>query len=242
MNDNINIPYHMGIILDGNGRWATMRNKSRNEGHIAGYENLKKIASYILKKGVKILSVYAFSTENFKRSTEEVSFLMAFFIKLFKTEKKHFLKENIKVVFSGKKEGLSNNLWNAMKQLEEDTKNNTKGVLNICLNYGGKDEIINATKNIVNDVINNIINIKDINEETYNNYLYNNLPPIDFLIRTSGEKRTSNFMIWQSSYAELYFPTVLFPDFDEKEVDKALIEYAKRDRRFGGIKHENKIN
>ena len=228
--DNIKIPCHVGIIMDGNGRWAKERGLNRSKGHEAGYKTLKTTAKYILDSGVKVLSVFAFSTENFNRPKEEVDFLMNLFIKGFKKDTTFFNKENIKVVFSGRKEPLKKDVIEAMEYLSESTKNNTKGMLNICLNYGGRSEIVDAVNHIIKD------NLKEVDEEVINNYLYNKLPDIDLLIRTSGEVRISNFMLWQLSYAELYFPKCYFPDFNQEEFDKALLEYTKRDRRFGSVK------
>lgn len=228
--DNIKIPCHVGIIMDGNGRWAKERGLNRSKGHEAGYKTLKNTAKYILDSGVKVLSVFAFSTENFNRPKEEVDFLMHLFIKGFKKDTTFFNKENIKVVFSGRKEPLKKDVIEAMEYLSKSTKNNTKGILNICLNYGGRSEIVDAVNHIIKD------NLKEVNEEVINSYLYNKLPDIDLLIRTSGEVRISNFMLWQLSYAELYFPKCYFPDFNQEEFDKALLEYTKRDRRFGSVK------
>lgn len=228
--DNIKIPCHVGIIMDGNGRWAKERGLNRSKGHEAGYKTLKTTAKYILDSGVKVLSVFAFSTENFNRPKEEVDFLMNLFIKGFKKDTTFFNKENIKVVFSGRKEPLKKDVIEAMEYLSESTKNNTKGILNICLNYGGRSEIVDAVNHIIKD------NLKEVDEEVINSYLYNKLPDIDLLIRTSGEVRISNFMLWQLSYAELYFPKCYFPDFNQEEFDKALLEYTKRDRRFGSVK------
>ena len=228
--DNIKIPCHVGIIMDGNGRWAKERGLNRSKGHEAGYKTLKTTAKYILDSGVKVLSVFAFSTENFNRPKEEVDFLMNLFIKGFKKDSAFFNKENIKVVFSGRKEPLKKDVIEAMEYLSESTKNNTKGILNICLNYGGRSEIVDAVNHIIKD------NLKEVDEEVINNYLYNKLPDIDLLIRTSGEVRISNFMLWQLSYAELYFPKCYFPDFNQEEFDKALLKYTKRDRRFGSVK------
>ena len=228
--DNIKIPCHVGIIMDGNGRWAKERGLNRSKGHEAGYKTLKTTAKYILDSGVKVLRVFAFSTENFNRPKEEVDFLMNLFIKGFKKDSAFFNKENIKVVFSGRKEPLKKDVIEAMEYLSESTKNNTKGILNICLNYGGRSEIVDAVNHIIKD------NLKEVDEEVINNYLYNKLPDIDLLIRTSGEVRISNFMLWQLSYAELYFPKCYFPDFNQEEFDKALLEYTKRDRRFGSVK------
>ncbi len=228
--DNIKIPCHVGIIMDGNGRWAKERGLNRSKGHEAGYKTLKTTAKYILDSGVKVLSVFAFSTENFNRPKEEVDFLMNLFIKGFKKDTTFFNKENIKVVFSGRKEPLKKDVIEAMEYLSKSTKNNTKGILNICLNYGGRSEIVDAVNHIIKD------NLKEVDEEVINSYLYNKLPDIDLLIRTSGEVRISNFMLWQLSYAELYFPKCYFPDFNQEEFDKALLEYTKRDRRFGSVK------
>ncbi len=233
--EDYKIPKHVGIILDGNGRWAKERGLKRSEGHKEGFETLKTISKYIFKKGVKVLSVFAFSTENFKRSNEEVDYLMNLFIKGFKSSIKEFNDNNIKVVFSGRKEPLKDKVYEAMEELSYKTKDNTGGILNICLNYGGRAEIVDTTKKLVNAVLNGLINVEDINEELFEENLYNNLPPMDLLIRTSGEVRISNFMLYQAAYAEMYFPKSYFPDFKEEEFDKALDVYNKRDRRFGGI-------
>lgn len=236
MVNNLKIPTHVAIILDGNGRWATEHGKKRHAGHKAGYENLKKLSKYILEKGTKYLSVYAFSTENFNRPEEEVNYLMNLFITGFNNDKSYFGRENIKVVFSGRKEHLSKEVIHAMTSLEEMTKENTLGVLNICLNYGGRSEIVDACQKIIN------AKLSTVNEEIFSKYLYHDLPDIDFCIRTSGECRISNFMLWQLSYAELYFPKCYFPDFNEMEYDQALIEYTSRDRRFGGLNNEQSEN
>ena len=228
---NLKIPNHVAIILDGNGRWAKEKGKKRTEGHKEGYKNLKNISKYILNNGTKVLSVFAFSTENFKRPQEEVDFLMNLFMEGFNHDSKFFQKENIKVVFSGRKEGLRKDVLDAMNKMTESTKDNTLGTLNICLNYGGRAEIIDAINKIKKENI-------EVTEETFNKYLYNDLPDIDLMIRTSGEVRISNFMLWQLSYAELYFPKCYFPDFNEDEYDKAIIEYTKRDRRFGSLNNE----
>lgn len=240
--DELKIPNHIGLIVDGNGRWAQARGLKRSEGHKAGADNMDKLFSYMLKRGVRIVSAYVFSTENFKRSKEEVDYLMNMVLLRFKKYIKKFNKENIKILVSGRREGLREDVLKAMDELVESTKNNTKGIVNFCLNYGGHAEIIDATKKIYEDAKNNKLDINTLDEETFSKYLYNELPPIDFMIRTSGENRISNFMLWQNSYAEFYFPKTLFPDFNEEEFEKALIEYNKRDRRFGGIKYENKSN
>ena len=231
--ENLKIPYHVGIILDGNGRWATERGLKRSEGHKAGFETLKILSKYVFTRGVKVLSVFAFSTENFNRTKEEVDYLMNLFLKGFKSSIKEFNKNNIKVVFSGRKEPLSDKVYESMKSLEKETLNNTGGILNICLNYGGQTEIVDTTKKLINDVLDGKLKIEDITPEIFMKNLYNDLPPMDFLIRTSGEIRVSNFMLFSLAYAEMYFPNTYFPDFKESEFDKALEEYTKRDRRFG---------
>ena len=236
--EELKIPTHVGIILDGNGRWAKERGLIRSAGHKAGYETLRKLVKYINDKGVKVLSVYAFSTENFKRSEDEVSYLMNLFLKVFKKDLAEFNDNNVKVLFSGRKEPLADDVWQAMKEMEETTKNNTGLILNICLNYGGQAEIVDATKKITEKVLNGEITIDDINEEMIRQNLYKDLPPMDLMIRTSGEVRVSNFMLYEIAYAEMYFPQAYFPDFDESEFDKAIEVYNKRDRRFGGIKNK----
>ena len=229
---NLKIPNHVAIIVDGNGRWAKERGMSRLKGHDAGFENLKKISKYILDKGIKILSVYVFSTENFKRSKEEVDHLMELFVLMFKKDKNFFMKNNIKVVFSGRDEPLPKNVIAARDALTELTKNNTGGIFNVCLNYGGRAEIIDATKKMIKDGI----DPDTIDEDLFKKYLYQDLPDVDLMIRTSGEIRLSNFLPWQLSYSEFYFPTTKFPDFTEEDFDQAIIEYSNRDRRYGGIK------
>lgn len=231
--ENLKIPYHVGIILDGNGRWATERGLKRSEGHKAGFETLKILSKHVFTRGVKVLSVFAFSTENFNRTKDEVDYLMNLFLKGFKSSIKEFNKNNIKVVFSGRKEPLSDKVYKSMKSLEKETLNNTGGILNICLNYGGQTEIVDTTKKLINDVLDGKLKIEDITPEIFMKNLYNDLPPMDFLIRTSGEIRVSNFMLFSLAYAEMYFPHTYFPDFKEDEFDKALEEYTKRDRRFG---------
>lgn len=231
--EKLKIPYHVGIILDGNGRWATERGLKRSEGHKAGFETLKILSKHVFTRGVKVLSVFAFSTENFNRTKDEVDYLMNLFLKGFKSSIKEFNKNNIKVVFSGRKEPLSDKVYESMKSLEKETLNNTGGILNICLNYGGQTEIVDTTKKLINDVLDGKLKIEDITPEIFMKNLYNDLPPMDFLIRTSGEIRVSNFMLFSLAYAEMYFPLTYFPDFKESEFDKALEEYTKRDRRFG---------
>ncbi len=243
MENELKIPYHVGIIVDGNGRWAEARGLSRSKGHEAGFQNLQKLTAYMYKKGVKYISAYLFSTENFKRSDSEVSFIMN---NLLVDRLKDILvfchEEKMQAFFSGRHNKLSDKVLKAMNKIEEETKDYQERVFNICFNYGSHAEIVDATKKIVKDVSENKLNIADLNEEVFSTYLYHNLPPVDLLIRTSGEERISNFMLWQCSYAEFYFPKTLFPDFKEEDFDEALTIYTKRDRRFGGINYENESN
>ena len=231
---NLKVPKHVGIIVDGNGRWAVSRGLSRSKGHEAGYRNLKKLGKYILSHEVKILSVYLFSTENFKRSKDEVGYLMNLFLRMFRRDVSFFMKNNIKVIVSGRDEPLSKEVIAARDEMVHATKDNTGGILNICLNYGGRAEMVDAMKKMMKDISSG--DVSTINEEVVSRYLYQNLPDVDLLIRTSGEYRLSNFMLWQVSYAEFYFTDILFPDFSSKAFDDAIISYTKRDRRFGGIK------
>ncbi len=233
---NYEVPNHVAIIMDGNGRWAQKRGLKRTKGHQKGADTLKKISEYIYDKKIKVLSVFAFSTENWKRDKEEVDFLMDLFITAFKKNFDAVKQKGVKVVFSGLKTKLNDKVLDAMKTMTEETKDNKNGIFNICLNYGGQDEIVEATKKIANLVESKKLKAEDITKEEFNKCMFNDLPPIDLLIRTSGEFRISNFMLWQMAYAELYFTDVLWPDFDEKELDKAIESFNKRDRRFGAVK------
>ena len=220
--------------MDGNGRWATKKGLKRSLGHKAGAETLEKLLNHIFNLGIKYVSVYAFSTENFKREKEEVDYLMDLFVKMFSIKKKIFVKNELKVLFSGRRDNLRDDVKRSIEKLEEATKDFKRGTFNICLNYGGRYEIIDMAKKIASLVKKEKINIDDINEDLVNKNMYQELPPLDFVIRTSGEKRVSNFMLWQASYAEYFFPETLFPDFGPYEFDKALEEYQNRNRRFGG--------
>lgn len=229
-------PEHVAIILDGNRRWAKERNLPQLKGHQKGFENIRKLAPYIIDKGVKYLSVFAFSTENFKRSAEEVKYLMDLFVDMFKKECDKIHKENIKIIFSGRRENLRPDVLEAMDYITNKTKDNTKGVFNICLNYGGQQEIVDGAKRLAIDVKEGKVNLDEVDVKYFYKYMYNELPPIDFLIRTSGEERISNFLIYELSYAEMYFPKIYFPDFNEEEFERAIDIYNTRERRFGGNK------
>lgn len=232
----IKIPNHIAIIMDGNGRWAKKRGLKRTNGHKKGAETLKEICKYAYDKGIKVLSVFAFSTENWKRDKEEVDYLMNLFIKTFNNEFKFLKDKNVKIIFSGVKDNFNEKVIKAMDKITKETKDNDGGIFNVCLNYGGQREIIEATKKISDDVLNSKIKIENINETLFSKYLFNELPPIDLMIRTSGEYRISNFMLWSLAYSELYFTDTLWPDFNIDEFNKAIIEYNNRDRRYGGIK------
>ena len=228
----LKIPNHVAIIVDCNGRWAKERGLPRLKGHDAGFKNLKKISKHILAKGVKYLSLYVFSTENFKRDKAEVDHLMDLFVKMFDKNIDFFMKNDIKVVFSGRNEPLPERVIKARDKMALLTQNNKSGTLNICLNYGGRAEIVDATKKIISAGL----KPEDIDEETFKKYLYQDLPDVDLMIRTSGELRLSNFLLYQNSYAEFYFPETKFPDFTTKDFDEAIEIYNGRDRRFGNAK------
>ena len=235
--ENMKVPNHIAIILDGNGRWAKAKGMPRGYGHIKGCANLEQICYDIKDLGVKYLTVYAFSTENWKRDKEEVDYLFTLPIIYFDKYIDSMVNKGIKVIFSGDISKLPNKTMLACDRALLKTKNCNKCILNICLNYGSHDEIVRACKLIANEVEHKQISINDINEKTIQDHLYSkDLPNIDFLIRTSNEKRLSNFMLWQASYAELYFTKTLWPAFTKRCLIKALKDYSKRDRRFGGVK------
>ena len=236
MKEDLLVPNHVGIIMDGNGRWAQEKGLTRTNGHKHAVGNLKELLLHMADVNIKYVSLYAFSTENFKRSSSEVEFLMNLFISTFLNEFSFIKEKGVRVVFSGRREPLPKKVLEAMDSLVEETKNNSKLVLNICLNYGSHAEIVDMTKKLCDMYKNDSISLDDIDEELIMKNMYQDLPPLDFVIRTSGELRLSNFMMYQASYAEFYFPKVYFPDFNNEEFDKAMEEYRKRNRRFGGIK------
>ena len=233
--NSIIIPEHVAIIMDGNGRWAEMRGKNRTFGHLEGVKTADKIISYAEKIGIRFLTLYAFSTENWNRSKIEVEFL----IKIFKKKLEEAIsnqKRNIKFQVIGEKEKISNNIINLINILEEKTRLNNGMTLNIAFNYGSKSEIVNSVKLIVNNIKNQKINLENITKENFNNYLYTkNQPDVDLLIRTGGEYRISNFLLWQIAYAELFFTKTLWPNFSEKDFENAILEFNKRERRYGRI-------
>ena len=231
-----NLPEHIAIIMDGNRRWAKANNLDVTQGHKEGAENLKRIAKFANKIGIKYMTVYAFSTENWKRTKEEVGALM----KLLKFYIMDFFKsydENIKIKVIGRVKDLPKDIQEEIRKVEKKKKNNTGLVLNIAFNYGGRDEITTAVRKIVEKVQNGEINIEDINEQLISNCLYTaGEPDPDLLIRTSGEERISNFLPWQISYSEFVFTEKYWPEYGENELLESIAIFQKRTRRFGGNK------
>lgn len=229
------MPNHIGIIMDGNRRWATAQGKKAGFGHKAGAKTLENIVRYANKIGLKYITVFAFSTENWKRAEEEVNGLML----LFKTYLDDYAKradtENIKVNILGDITAFNEDLQKSMKKCMERTKNNTGVVFSIAMNYGGRAELVRAIKNIALEVKEGKIDINNINENVISDHLYTKgIPDPDLIIRTSNELRLSGFLMWQSVYSELYFIDINWPDFNEEQLDKAILEYQRRNRRFGG--------
>lgn len=229
-----NLPKHIAIIMDGNRRWAKSKGLPVSLGHKEGAKTLEKIVRYAKKVGIKYITVYAFSTENWKRTKEEVSTLMNLFLSYLEYYSKKADSENIKVKIIGNRQGLSEKMQDLIERCMERTKNNTAITFNIALNYGGRDELVSAIKKISEKVKNNEIKIEDINEQMVSDNLYTvGQPDPDLLIRTSGEERLSNFLPWQSVYTEFLFVDKNWPDFEEKDLDEAIRVYQKRNRKFG---------
>lgn len=221
---------HLGLILDGNRRWATERGLKPFEGHRRGYLRLRKVAEAAFDRGVKYVSAFVFSTENWNRSNEEVSYLMDLFYWVASKETNKFNKHNIRVVFLGSKKRLDPRIIKAIKDAEKKTANNTGGTLALCLNYGGQQELADAAA----DLIRKGVKAEDVTPELLAKYLYGpQLPPIDLIIRTSGEQRLSGFMLWSAAYAELKFVLKNWPSFTVADLEEALKDYALRQRRFG---------
>lgn len=230
------IPTHVAIIMDGNGRWAKKRNMPRVKGHYEGMQTVKKITKYASKLGIQYLTLYAFSTENWARPKEEVSYLMDLPEKMFTSFMPELMENNVKVEVIGVVEKLPENTRKAVEDAIEQTKNNTGLKLIFALNYGSKDEIVTAVKRIVQGATNNEYKVEEIDEQLISDNLFTkDTPDPDLLIRTSGEQRISNFLLWQIAYSEFIFTKVAWPDFVEEEFYKALLEYQSRDRRFGGL-------
>ncbi|HDR1284301.1 polyprenyl diphosphate synthase [Pasteurella multocida] len=233
--DPNNIPQHVAIIMDGNGRWAQQKGKMRIFGHKNGVKAVREAVSYARKVGIKVLTLYAFSSENWNRPKKEVNALMALFMQALDLEVKKLHKNNIKLNILGDVTGFSASLQNKIHQAEKLTENNTALTLNIAANYGGCWDIVQATKSLAQQVKEGKLAIDEINAQVLQQALVTKeQPQVDLLIRTSGEQRISNFLLWQIAYAELYFSDVLWPDFNEKEFNEAIIAYQQRHRRFGG--------
>ncbi|WP_027623459.1 isoprenyl transferase [Clostridium lundense] len=235
--DMNNIPKHIGIIMDGNGRWAKERNLPRSMGHKAGVETIRDIVKECDKIGVKYLTLYAFSTENWKRPKDEVNALMKLLVQYLRKEIEELHSNNVIVNSIGDTSKLPEICQQELKDAYEKTKNNTGLTLNLALNYGGRDEIIRAVKLLYNDIKDGKVNEDDIDENMISNYLYtSHMPDPDLIIRPSGEKRLSNFLIWQCAYAEFWYSDIKWPDFNKDYLHKAIYDYQNRDRRFGGVK------
>lgn len=229
--DTAVIPKHVGYIVDGNRRWAKKHGIPTYEGHLAGYNALKEVALATLEAGVEYASVYVFSTENWKRSVDEVSKLMGLVLKLVSSDLPEFQKHDVKLRVIGSREGVDNKIVEAIERAESETAGNKSGVLALCFNYGGQLEIVDAVKKIVQSGV----EAGDVTSEMVAENLYTpEVPPLDIIVRTSGEKRLSNFMLWRSAYSELLFLDKMWPDMTKKDVGSIIKEYTRRQRRFGG--------
>lgn len=230
------LPQHVGIIMDGNGRWATGKGLIRTSGHKAGVKALKKILKTCIKYNIPILTVYAFSTENWKRPMTEVNFLMNLFSSFLAEQIDEMCEDNVRIHFIGRVDELPGNLPNELHAAEERTKNNTGVRFNVAVNYGGRDEIVTAVKNIASEVQSGDLSIDKIDDKVIDDNLYTkDLPTVDLMIRTSGDIRLSNFLLWQAAYAEFWFTKTNWPDFSSEEFLQAIVDFQKRDRRFGGL-------
>lgn len=233
---DIVLPEHIGIIMDGNGRWAKKRGLPRSAGHTAGAQTFRKIARYCSDIGIRYLTVYAFSTENWRRPKDEIDALMKLFKQYLQEAIRDFKDDSIVLRFLGDRSAFSPDLLTLMEENEAESKDRDGMVLNIAMNYGGRAEMIHAMRDIAQKVADGTVKPDDIDEQMVSDHLYTKgEPDPDLIIRPSGENRTSNFLLWQSAYAEYVIMDVLWPDFKEKDLDAALIEYAKRNRRFGGV-------
>lgn len=230
------LPAHVAIIMDGNGRWAKSRNLPRFRGHIEGVKRVEEIAEIANEMGIKVLTVFTFSTENWRRPRTEVSMLMKTLCMVLEKRIEKLLRLNIRINFIGRRDGLSQVVVNSINRAIERTRGNTGLLLNLAVNYGSRVEILEAVRHLAEAVNRGELKPEDITEDLFSESLYTRgMPDPDLLIRTSGEKRISNFLLWQVSYAELYFTEKFWPDFGEKEFKKAICEYQKRDRRFGKV-------
>lgn len=235
LDDDVSIPTHVGVIMDGNGRWAKKRGMPRKFGHREGAKTFRGITRHAKAIGIKYITFYAFSTENWKRPKDEVEAIMNLFEK-YLDEVRDFIDENIRVRFIGDRSRLSERLQNKMASVEEDSKDFTSMTLVLAINYGGRDEICHAVRQIAEKVKAGEVDPSEISVDMIQQNLYTEeIPPVDLVIRPSGEQRLSNFMIWQAAYAEFYYTNILWPDFKNEDLDRAVIAYSERNRRFGGV-------
>lgn len=235
-NTLVKIPDHLAIIMDGNGRWAKKRGMPRGMGHRAGVETLRDTVTACGEIGIKVLTVYAFSTENWQRPSDEVNLLMDLLVEYLSREMAELNRKNVQVRTIGLISDLPHSAKAELEKAVEVTRNNTGIIFNLALNYGGRDEIIRAAKAVVIELTTGKLRLEDLGEDEFAGYLYTaGLPDPDLIIRTSGEMRLSNYLLWQAAYSEFYITDVLWPDFDRTELIKALMEYQKRNRRYGGL-------
>ena len=235
--DKKRLPQHIAIIMDGNGRWAKRHNRRRIVGHLEGTKAIKRIVKFSGEIGIKILTLFAFSTENWNRPKREVRALMNLLYKFLRQETNNLQKNNIKLLVSGQVERLPAKVRVELSKTIDATRENSRLILNLALSYGGREEIVHACREIAKQISNKSKKLKDIDEQSFNNYLYTTgLPDPDLLIRTSGEFRISNFLLWQIAYSEIYVTPVLWPDFNRRDLLLALIDYQNRERRFGRVK------
>lgn len=233
--DKDKLPQHLAIIMDGNGRWAERRGLPRSAGHREGAKAVRRVITNCLNFNIPILTIFAFSTENWKRPKKEIIYIIKLFERVLSREKANLVKNNIKINFIGRLDNLPNSLTEKMKELYESTKRNNKLILNIAINYSGRTEIVDALKSILLKIDNKKLSIEEINENIIRDNLYtHNLPDPDLLIRTAGEMRISNFMLWQIAYTELWVTPVFWPDFDENNLVEAIRNFQKRVRKYGG--------
>lgn len=234
MKESLNIPNHVAIIMDGNGRWAKMRGKERFEGHIEGVDSVKECIKAAKKSGVKYLTLYAFSTENWGRPVEEVDSLMELFCKSVRKETPELVAQGVRVRFIGRRDRFSDKVREHLQKIEEETLPGKDLTLVLAFDYSSREELTHAVCEIAAKLANKELTKEDITEQTISQNLYTaDIPDPDFIIRTSGECRLSNFLLWQASYAEMYFPQTMWPDFKQEAFKEALEEYSKRNRRFG---------
>ncbi|WP_185860659.1 isoprenyl transferase [Blattabacterium cuenoti] len=234
--DYNNIPHHVAIIMDGNGRWAEQRGKMRTFGHEKAIQSVKDTINGCKELGIPYITLYVFSSENWNRPKQEIDDLMHLFYKNLKINFEEIHEKNVKILIIGEVERFSEMIQKELFFFMKKTKYNTSGTLILALSYSAREEILRATKNIAEKIYNGLFSIKDINYSFFQNHLYTkNLPDVDLIIRTSGEQRISNFLLWQSAYAELYFTNILWPDFRKKDFFEAIINYQKRKRRFGNV-------